>query len=69
MNDTTLNKGTIVKYKNGWMEITAVFKNHVNLGHIFYGKTTVKRVPKSEVTPDHDAWYEAWSKSDAYRSM
>lgn len=62
-------KGSIVKYQNGWMEVTAKFKNHVNLGSIFRGKTTIKKVPLTEVTEDRDAWYEEWTKSETYRSM
>jgi hypothetical protein len=69
MNDKPITKGTVVKYKDGWMEVTARFKNHVNLGPIFYGRTKIKRVPLSEVKEDHDSWYEAWSKSEAYQSM
>lgn len=68
MNDT-LNKGTVVKYKSGWMEVRTVFKNTVNLGPIFHGKTTIKGVPINEVTPDYDAWHEAWTKSETYQSM
>jgi hypothetical protein len=64
-----LTKGTVVRYKDGWMEVRAVFKNTVNLGPIFGSKTTVKGVPKSEVKPDHDTWYDAWSKSDTYMCM
>lgn len=68
MNDT-MSKGTVVKYKTGWMEVRAVFKDTVNLGPIFHGKTTLKKVPKSEVTPDHDAWYKTWTRSETYMSM
>lgn len=69
MNTTPILKGSVVKYKNGWMEVRAVFKNHVNLGPIFHSKTTIKKVPLTEVTEDRDAWYEAWSKSETYQSM
>ena len=62
-------KGSVVKYKGGWMEVTACFKNHVNLGHIFHGKTTIKKVPLSEVVEDRDNWYAHWSKSETYQSM
>lgn len=68
-SDDSLAKGSVVKYKGSWKEVTAVFKNTVNLGGIFNGKTTIKKVPKSEVVPDYDAWYEAWSKSESYRCM
>lgn len=62
-------KGSIVKYQDGWMEVTAKFKNHVNLGGIFQGKTRIKKVPLSEVKEDRDAWYEQWSKSETYQCM
>ncbi len=68
MNDT-LTKGTVVKYKDGWMEVRAIFKNTVNLGPIFYSRTTVKGVPIGEVKPDYDAWHKAWTKSETYQSM
>lgn len=69
MNDNTITKGSVVKYKDGWMEVTAVFKNHVNLGHIFYGKTTIKKVPLNEVFEDRDAWYKEWEQSETYKCM
>jgi hypothetical protein len=69
MNEEPIVKGSVVKYKDGWMEVTAKFKNHVNLGHIFYGRTTIKKVPLSEVTEDKDAWYKRWSESETYKSM
>ncbi len=68
MNDI-LNKGSVVKYKTGWMEVRAVFKDTVNLGPIFGSKTTIKKVPKTEVKLDYDAWHEAWTKSESYRCM
>lgn len=64
-----LKKGMVVRYKDGWMEVTAVFKNHVSLGPIFHGKTKIKGVPKGEVKPDHDAWYSEWAKSETYQCM
>jgi len=73
MNTTTtpnpIVKGSIVKYQDGWMEVTAKFKNTVNLGHIFYGKTKLKGIPLTEVKEDREAWYEVWSKSETYMSM
>lgn len=68
-NNTEINKGMIVKYQTGWMQVTAVFKDYVNLGRIFQGKTTIKRVPKSEVTPDGDNWRAYWEKTESYQSM
>jgi len=73
MKDIT--KGSIVRYKNdatghdGWMEVRAVFKNTVNLGSIFQGRTTLKSIPIAQVTPDYDAWYATWQKSEAYQCM
>ena len=64
-----IEKGSVVLYKNGWMEVTARFNKHVNLGHIFHGKTVIKKVPLTEVVEDRDAWYEMWSKSETYQSM
>ena len=64
-----ITKGSIVKYKTGWMEVRAVFKNTVNLGPIFHSKTTIKSVPINEVTEDHNGWYEVWSQSETYRCM
>jgi hypothetical protein len=69
MNDNTITKGSVVRYKNSWMEVTAAFKRHVNLGHIFHGKTTIKKVPLSEVYEDHDAWHKEWEQSDTYKCM
>lgn len=68
MNDT-LTKGTVVRYKDGWMSVRSVFKNTVNLGPIFGSKTTVKGVPKSEVKPDYENWLNVWTKSETYMSM
>jgi hypothetical protein len=67
--NVNFSKGTIVKYKTGWMQVRAVFKNTVNLGPIFGSNTTAKKVSQSEVYPDHDNWQSAWSKSETYQSM
>jgi hypothetical protein len=64
-----LHKGSVVKYKTGWMRVRAVFKDRVNLGHVFGGKTVEKNVPISEVTPDHENWLAAWEKTESYQSM
>lgn len=68
-NGKDIHKGSIVRYGDGWMEVTAAFKNHVNLGAIFYGKTRIKKVPTNEIVEDYDDWYETWTKSEAYMSM
>jgi hypothetical protein len=68
MNDT-IQKGTVVRYKTGWMKVTAKFKNSVNLGPIFGSKTTIKKVQLFEVFPDHQNWYNRWSESETYKCM
>lgn len=62
-------KGDVVHYKDGWMRVTAVFKNTVNLGGIFSSKTSIKKVPLSEVFEDYDNWHAVWEKSETYASM
>lgn len=64
-----ITKGSIVKYKDGWMSVRAVFKNTVNLGRIHGSKTAIKGVPIEEVTEDYNGWYELWSQSETYRCM
>lgn len=64
-----IEKGSIVRYKQGWMEVTARFNHHVNLGYIFHGKTIIKKVPLNEVYEDKEAWYKEWSNSETYQSM
>jgi hypothetical protein len=64
-----IKKGSIVRYKDGWREVRAVFKNTVNLGHIHGSKTTLKSVPINEVKEDYQGWYDLWSQSETYRCM
>jgi hypothetical protein len=59
-------KGSIVKFENGWMEVTAAFKDTVNLGSIHSGKTRLKKIPRSQVYEDGDARWEAYTKSESY---
>lgn len=70
-NGKPLEKGTVVHYKDGWMEITATFtgKKTVNLGSIFHGKTKLKGIPVDEVYSDGDAWREVWHQSESYQCM
>lgn len=68
-NGNEIHKGSVVRYKGGWMEVTACFKNHVNLGAIFYGKTRIKKVPTNEIIEDYDVWYKNWEKSESYQCM
>ena len=67
MND--IKKGSIVRYKDGWSEVRAVFKNTVNLGAIHGNKTTHKSVPISEVQEDYQGWYDRWILSETYQCM
>lgn len=62
-------KGSIVKYKDGWVRVTAKYATCVNLGAVFGGKVYHKRVPLAEVVEDEANWYEAWTKSETYMSM
>jgi len=62
-------KGSVVRYKDGYVRVTAKFKNTVNLGGIFNGKLYHKGVPLSEVVEARDEWYEAWTQSETYQCM
>jgi hypothetical protein len=66
-----LRKGTIVRYKNGWVRVTAVFEGSqtVNLGGIFNGRIYHKGVSASEVFKDEEAWHEKWTQSETYKCM
>ena len=69
MANKPIEKGTVVKYKDGYLRVTAKFKNSVNLGAIFGGKLYHKGVPLAEVTEAHDEWYAIWEQSETYKSM
>jgi len=62
-------KGTIVHYKDGWMQVSAKFADSVNLCHIFHSKPVFKKVPLDEVFADHDNWYKNWEQSETYKCM
>lgn len=64
-----IKKGSIVRYKDGWKQVRAVYKNTVNLGRIHGNKTTVKSVPINQVREDYQGWYDLWSQSETYRCM
>ena len=64
-----IKKGSIVRYKDGWCEVRAVFKNTVNLGAIHGNKTTRKSVPINEVQEDYQGWYNSWIQSETYQCM
>ena len=84
MKSTTVNpivKGSIVLYTRqengrevqGWMRVTALFKDHVNLGPIFGGRGRwsgiVKNVPFSQIVEDEETWTKYWVNSETYRCM
>ena len=75
MNDKLLkgsiNKGSIVKYNDGYVRVTAYFpkSKKVNLGGIFNGKIYHKGVPTYKVEEAYEEWYEKWSQSETYRCM
>jgi hypothetical protein len=58
---------------DGWYRVTAVYKNTVNVGPVFGGRGRFsgikKNIPLSKVYEDEAAWYEAWTKSEAYQCM
>jgi hypothetical protein len=69
-----IEKGTIVLYNGGHMRVTARFHKHVNLGPVWAGKTTIKKVYIGEVyigevKEDQAGFYKAWEQSEAYQSM
>jgi hypothetical protein len=64
-----IKKGSIVRYKGGWSEVRAVFKNTVNLGTIHGNKTKHKSVPISEVQEDYQGWHDLWIRSETYQCM
>mgnify|MGYP001604600846 CR=1 FL=1 len=72
---TPITKGCVVRYKEGWQRVTAVFpkRGTCNVGPVFGGRGRFsgikKGIPLSEVYEDEAAWYEAWTKSEAYQCM
>jgi hypothetical protein len=64
-----IEKGSIVKYKDGHYRVTRKTRNTVNLGGTFSGKIHHKGVPIGEVVEDEKAWYEAWTQSETYKCM
>lgn len=69
MSTTTLAKGTIVLYQNGWYRLTRVTSKTVNLGAIWGGHIYHKSVPIEQVQEDEAAWYDNWRKSESYQCM
>ncbi len=62
-------KGTVVRYKDGYLRVTARFNKTVNLGGIFSNVTCAKGVPIAEVTEAYDEWYAKWQQSETYKCM
>jgi len=73
MNATTsarpVEKGSTVKYQDGWYRVSVKFNTTVNLCGIFSGRIAHKKVPLTEVREDYDNWSEHWHKSETYQSM
>lgn len=69
MNKRPVLKGSIVRYKDGWMKVSALFKDSVNLTTVWGYKPKYKGIPLSEVYEDGDAQYTAWTKSETYMCM
>jgi hypothetical protein len=61
--------GNIVRFKQGWMSVSKVTKNTVNLRGIYGGRVTEKNVPIESVTEDSAGYYEYYRGTDAYASM
>ena len=68
-----IRKGMVVAYDDpkdgGNYRVTKVTKTTVNLGAIFGKHIYYKGVDIKKVTNDEEAWYERWTKSDAYQCM
>ncbi len=64
-----LTVGDVVQYGKGHMRVRAVFKNTVNLGHVWGSKTIVKQVPHNQVKEDYQNWYNNWTQSEQYQCM
>jgi hypothetical protein len=62
-------KGSIVRYKDGWVKVTRLTSKTVNLGAIFGGKIYHKGIPLSEVYEDEAEWYNHWTQSETYKCM
>jgi hypothetical protein len=64
-----IEKGSTVKYKDGYYRVTAKFRNTVNLGSIFGSTIYFRQVPISEVKEAGDEWFARWRESETYKSM
>lgn len=64
-----IKKESIVKYKDGYFRVSALFKHTVNLCGVFSSYIHHKKVPLSEVKEAHDEWYKLWQESETYKCM
>jgi hypothetical protein len=75
MNERPIVKGDVVRYKDGWQRVTAVFpgKGTCNIGPVWGGRGRFsgikKGIPFSEVYEDGDAQWAAFEKSETYQCM
>ena len=60
---------SIVKFRDGYYEISALYKNTANLRTIFSQKIAHKKIPRRELIEAYDEWYEKWSQSESYQCM
>lgn len=49
--------------------ITRINSKWANIGSIFGGRVTDKKVPLTELTESADQFYERWRQSETYRCM
>lgn len=68
---TPVTKGCVVRYKDGWKRVTAVFpkKGTCNVGPVFGIGSIKKGIPLSEVYEDEGEWFQHWQQSETYRCM
>jgi hypothetical protein len=73
INTTTtkeIQKGDIVNYKGQYVRVKTVFKDTLNLCHVWGGRfPTFKKVPKTDVFEDGETFMTAWRKSEHYMCM
>jgi len=72
-NNRPITKGCVVRYKDGWQRVTALYKDHCNIGPVWGGRGRfsgiIKNIPLTEVYEDGEAQYEHWAKSEQYAAM
>ncbi len=64
-----MDKGSIVKYAQGFYRITRLTKNTVNLGPVFGGRVIHKSIPRSDVIEAREEFHQYWRQTESYRSM